>query len=156
MKKRILIFALALVLVVALAACGRGGNNNAPQSNGSPTSPSSSPDSMSGTPSALPSSGQLDGRLVLPDGQAWMEDGEMPAGYIFMADGTFEFYWGEEWELPETGTWTTDGGILTITDDYGIREYTYEISGGTLTITDRFNTSETVTYTQQPIPSSAG
>ncbi|MDR0838361.1 MAG: hypothetical protein LBN99_01815 [Oscillospiraceae bacterium] len=102
-------------------------------------------------------SGELDKKLVLPDGQAWMEYGEggMYAGYVFRDDGTWDFCWGEPgdgWGNPEQGKWKIEDGILMLTGDFGTLQYKYKISGGTLTLEERYDPDEYVTYTQQPIP----
>jgi predicted small lipoprotein YifL len=144
--------ALTVMLALSLAACGGGGSGGNSEigdaDNSAPVQAESSEDE-----------GELDKALLLPDGQAWIEDGttEMTAGYIFAEDGTYGFYWytwgEEEWGEPgEEGTWITNDGDLTITNDTGTQQLTYKISGSKLTITDKYVKEDSVTYTKQDIP----
>jgi hypothetical protein len=149
---RAFVVILALMLMLALAACGSGGS-------GGNSEPEGADSSAPVQDASSDSEGEFDKALLLPDGQAWIEDGttEMTAGYIFAEDGTYGFYWytwgEEEWGQPgEEGRWTTDDGDLTITNDTGTQQYTYKISGSTLTLTDKYVKEDSVSYTKQDIP----
>ena len=90
------------------------------------------------TPGAA-SSAQLDGKLVLADGQVWVQEDITLSGYIFMTDGTYTYYWGNNFSVSSQGTWSTSGNTLTIiAKDIDPQNYSYSISGTTLTITNRF------------------
>ena len=82
--------------------------------------------------------GQVDEKLVLSDGQAWVMDDITLSGYIFKSDGTYVYYDGT-WKPQSDGTWSTSGSTLTIIQT-GISpyNYTYSISSGTLTMTNPF------------------
>jgi hypothetical protein len=98
--------------------------------------------------------GKPDEALILPQGQAWVMNGEnFKWGYIFNEDGTYGFYMGDEWTSPSSeGTWSTSGNRLTINQtDIGPQSYTYTVAGGTLTMRDAFG-DESV-YTAGAIPS---
>ena len=100
---------------------------------------------------AAPEDGQLDQNLILPEGQAWVQNDISISGYIFKSDGTYAYHWGD-WSNTSTGTWSTKGSTLTLTQQ-GIdpRNYTYVISGNNLTITNAFGDADT--YIKSPIPS---
>jgi hypothetical protein len=91
--------------------------------------------------------GELDENLVLPDGYAWVDGGEYPSGYIFKADGTYSYHWGDKFTVTSEGTWATSNGRLTMT---GSSTYTYTVSGDTLTTT---SFGDDTVYTKQLIPS---
>ena len=100
---------------------------------------------------AKPEGVQLDQNLILPEGQAWVQNDISISGYIFKSDGTYAYHWGD-WSNTSTGTWSTKGSTLTLTQE-GIdpRNFTYVISGNNLTITNAFGDANA--YIKSPIPS---
>ena len=93
---------------------------------------------------------QLDEKLILPDGQAWVMQDITTSGYIFKANGTYVYYDGT-WQPQSNGTWSTNGNKLTIVQT-GISpyNYTYNVSGGKLTMTNPFG--DVYVYNQMSIP----
>jgi hypothetical protein len=93
---------------------------------------------------------QVNEKLVLSEGQAWVMDDITLSGYIFKSDGTYVYYDGT-WEPQSEGTWSTGGNTLTIIQQ-GISpaHYTYNISGNTLTITNYFGDAYTYTRMARP------
>jgi uncharacterized lipoprotein NlpE involved in copper resistance len=89
------------------------------------------------TTTATPAIGELDQRLILPEGQGWVHLDIISDGYVFKSDGTYVYhYWGGGAHQTTPGTWSTSGSRLTITDYAGPKPHTYSISGDTLTMTD--------------------
>ena len=98
------------------------------------------------------SSAQIDKNLILPAGQAWIQDDVTLSGYIFKPDGTYAYYWGNKFVISSEGTWSTSESTLTYVNSDNIsKSDTYRISGDTLTITNRFGDSNV--YIKKIIPS---
>ena len=103
------------------------------------------------TTTATPSVGELDQRLILPDGQGWVHLDIINEGYAFKSDGTYIYhYWGGGAHQTTPGTWSTSGSTLTIADYAGHKPHTYSISGDTLTMTDTWG--DVHTFTKGTIP----
>lgn len=98
-----------------------------------------------------------DEKLVLPDGQAWVMEDIILSGYIFHADGTYEYY-AANWTTPQSeGTWSTSGDSYTetnVTAGAITKTITYEVSDGKLIFTQSYGSEKDVyEYIQSPIPS---
>jgi hypothetical protein len=93
-------------------------------------------------------SGEKDENLILPEGQAWVQEGNSISGYIFKADGTFSYHWGDKFTVSSEGTWFTSGGKLTMSNSSA---QTYTVSGDTLTLKSALGGEDV--YTKKPIPS---
>ena len=94
---------------------------------------------------------EIDEELILPEGQAWVQNDITLSGYIFKSDGTYSYHWGSNWTPTSSGTWSAKGNTLTIIQT-GISpyRYTYSVSGGKLTMTNPFG--DVYVYNQMPIP----
>jgi hypothetical protein len=98
---------------------------------------------------------QLDERLILTDGQAWICNDVTLSGYVFYADGTYTFNWGSNFVVSTEGTWSASGNTLTLfyyAAPNGQR-YTYSISGNSLTVTNAFG--DATVYTKGTPPSAS-
>lgn len=102
---------LAASLVLALAACGGAGGDNAAEANAvnvaAPTANDAAPApaaDVNGAMAAAPSDGTLNAAFLAG---RWTEDDACDVDAMeFRADGTMVFPWGD------TGRWTLDGDTL--------------------------------------------
>ena len=133
---------IALAIGLLAVSCGSGGSK--PQQTATPETK---------TVQAVPSDAvtpQLDEKLILPNGQAWVMQDVTTSGYIFKSDCKYDYYDGT-WKLQSDGTWSTSGNTLTIIQT-GISpsNCTYSVSGGKLTMTTRFG--DVYVYNQMAVP----
>ena len=89
------------------------------------------------------------GNIVNSAGQAWVTNSLGPiSGYIFKADGTFDFIMEDEpdgWYVMIDGTYSTSGSTLVINLLTEQQTFTYSVSGNTLRMSAM---GQTFTYTR--------